>query len=72
MSTPSRLPVYGPDGQVIATVKSVSSQWMGQFLAECDNGHLFVTDPDAVARGEVEECPVCGSESVDDQPDEES
>ncbi len=50
-----RLLVYDQVGQVIATVGASRSRWRDWLLAECDDHHIYLVDPDDPWVG----CPVC-------------
>lgn len=58
-ATTRRIPVYGGDGRIVASVDPARNRWLGEFLAECELGHVYITEPEALRRNEVNGCPVC-------------
>ena len=50
-----RIPVFDHCGRIVATVGASRSHWMGVLLAECNDHHIYLVDPDDPWGG----CPIC-------------
>ena len=55
----------GSDGRIVASVDPARNRWLGEFLAECDRGRVYVADLDGLTRNEVNGCPVSDPQDED-------